>query len=233
MGVHNEYSCSECGFKLEDSSNIFWIDFDRNVHVDILTVKASSEASKAMVSGGIYKYYCYNCGEVIYNFHITSKEEAIRNEEIIFLLEKLDKNVKIIDFDAKFQNCIECGKNLDLKMKKSFALDSEGNFCIDDPKLNDFSDKMLDLSGKYYGYYCKDCSKQINKFVIFENNADLDESLIKEILEDHTNELTVFLDDTYALCPHCGGELSVLGESSKCPSCKKGELKLDNRTFID
>ena len=183
--------------------------------------------------GGIYKYYCYNCGEVIYNFHITSKEESIRNEEIIFLLEKLDKNVKIIDFDAKFQNCIECGKSLDLKMKKSFALDSEGNFCIEDPKLNDFSDKLLDLSGKYYGYYCKDCSKQINKFVIFENNADLDESLIKEILEDHTNELTVFLDDTYALCPHCGGELNVLGESSKCPSCKKGELKLDNRTFID
>ncbi|WP_296790214.1 hypothetical protein [uncultured Methanobrevibacter sp.] len=232
MGVHSEYSCSECGFKLEDSSNIFWIDWDKNVHVDILTVKASSEASKSLVSGGIYKYYCYDCGEVIYNFHITSKEEGIGNEEIIFLLEKLDDNVKIIDFDNRFQNCINCGKSLDLKLEKSFALDSEGNFCIEDSKFN-FSDKPLDLSGKYYGYYCRDCSKQINKFVIFENNADLDESLIKEILEDHTNELTVFIDDTYAICPLCAGELSVLGESSKCPSCAKGELKLVNRTFID
>ena len=77
MGVHNEYSCSECGFKLEDSSNIFWIDFDRNVHVDILTVKASSEASKALVSGGIYKYYCYNCGEVIYIINYGKSETAV------------------------------------------------------------------------------------------------------------------------------------------------------------
>ena len=95
------------------------------------------------------------------------------------------------------------------------------------------SEITLDFGWKYFGYFCRDCSKQINKFVIFENNADLDESLMKEILEDHTNDLTVFINDTYALCPHCGGELSVLGESSKCPNCKEGELILDNQTFID
>lgn len=231
MGVHSEYSCSKCGFKLEDSSNIFWIDEEKNIHVDILTVKASNESSKALASGGIYKYYCYNCDEVIYNFHITTISEDIFKDEIIELVENLDDNVKTIDFDSKFQNCIECGNDLALKMEKSFALDSDGEFSIQDS--SNFSDKQLDLSGKYYGYYCKDCSKQINKFVIFENNAELNDSLIKEILEDHTNDLTVFINDTYAICPHCGEELSVLAESSKCPSCKDGVLELDNQTFID
>lgn len=233
MGVHTEYSCSKCGFKLEDFSNIFWIDTNKQVYVDILTVRASNEASKGLVLGGIYKYYCYDCDEIIYNFHITAKSDFIERDEIIELIENLDENVKIIDFDSKFQNCIECGKNLDLKLEKSFALDDEGEFFIEDSNHNAFSEKNLDLRGKYYGYFCRECSKQINKFVIFENNAELEESLIKEILEDHTNDLTVFIDDTYAFCPHCGSELSVLGESSKCPSCREGELVLDNQSFID
>ena len=232
MGIHTEYSCTECGFKLEDSSNIFWIDTEGNVHVDILTVKSSNEASKSLVSGGIYKYYCYNCGEVIYNFHINDMSDSIKKDDVIQIIENFDDNVKIIDFDNKFQNCIECGEELPLRSLKSFALDSEGEFSITDSNI-DFSEKQLDFYGKYYGYYCKDCSKQINKFVIFENNADLDDSLIKEILKDHTNDLTVFINDTYSICPHCFEKLQVLGESSECPNCGNGVLELVDQTFID
>lgn len=232
MGVHSEYSCSECGFKLEDSSNIFWIDTNKHVHVDILTVKASNEASKSLASGGIYKYYCYNCDDVIYNFVITDKVDFISKDEVIQLIEGFDRNVKIISFDNRFQSCLECGADLPLKLEKSFALDSQGEFFIDNPG-NDFSDKQLDFYGKYYGYYCKKCSKQINKFVILENYADLAESLIKEILQDHTHDLTVFINDTYSICPHCSSKLQVLGESSVCPECRIGVLNLVNQTFID
>ena len=122
---------------------------------------------------------------------------------------------------------------MELKLEKSFALDEEGEFFIDDPLLNDFSDKHLDFNGKYYGYYCNNCSKQINKFVIFENNANLTDSLMKEILEDHTNDLTVFINDSYGPCPQCGSELHVLDQSSKCPNCETGTLNLVNKTLID
>lgn len=233
MSIHNEFSCSECGFKLDDVSNIFWIDYEGNVHVDILTVQSSEESSNALVSGGIYKYYCYGCGKFIYNFHINEKSDAIEKFEIIHILESIDENTKIIDFDNKFQNCINCGAELELKLEKSFALDEEGEFFIDDPLLNDFSDKNLDFNGKYYGYYCNNCSKQINKFVIFENNANLTDSLMKEILEDHTNDLTVFINDSYGPCPQCGSELHVLDQSSKCPNCETGTLNLVNKTLID
>ena len=230
MGVHTQYSCSECKFKYEDSSDIFWIDQTGNVRVDSLDVDSTDEAAKALASGGIYKYYCYNCGKTIYNFHINEKSVEIPKEFIIQLIEKMDDNVKIIDFDNKFQNCIECSRELELKMEKVFVLDSEGDFHVGD-YMADFPDKENDFSGKYYGYFCRDCSKQINKFVIYENNAELEDSLIKEILNDHTNDLTVFINDSYEYCPHCGDGLHVLGEDSLCPECKTGVLEVENRTF--
>ena len=233
MGIHTEYSCSECGFKFDDTSDIFWIDDKGFVHVGMLAVSSSDEASKALASGGIYEYYCYSCNKFIYNFHVTEKSDIIAKEQIIQLIEKYKDVVKIIDFDNKFQNCIHCGRNLPLKLEKAFALDVEGEFHVGDVDLNDFLDKPNDFSGKYYGYYCKDCSKQINKFVILENNANLEVSLIKEILNDHTNDLTVFIDDSYEYCPECGDELYVLGESSLCPKCRVGVLSMDNQEFFD
>jgi len=230
MGIHTEYSCEECGFKYEDSSDIFWIDDKGYVHVGMLAISSSDEASKALASGGIYKFYCYNCDKIIYNFHVTEKSDEIPKEHIIQLIENMDDNLKIIDFDNKFQNCISCSQDLDLKLEKAFALDDEGEFHVG---MNDFSDKHNDFSGKYYGYYCKDCSKQINKFVIYENNANLEDSLIKEILKDHTNDLTVFINGSYDYCPHCGDGLHVLGESSLCPKCKIGVLNIDKQTFTD
>lgn len=233
MGIHTEYSCDECGFKYVDSSDIFWIDNKGHVHVGKLVVSSSKEVSKALASGGIYKYYCYNCDNFIYNFNVTEMTGQISKEQIIQLIENFDDSIKTIDFDNKFQNCIGCGKELSLKLEKAFALDSEGKFHIGDVNLNDFQDKQNDFAGRYYGYFCKDCSKQINKFVIIENNANLNDSLIKEILNDHTNDLTVFIDDSFAYCPTCGDELHVLGDSSICPKCRVGVLGIVNQKFID
>lgn len=232
MGIHTEYSCNECGFKYEDSSDIFWIDDKGFVHVGRLAVHSSDEASKALASGGIYKYYCYNCKKFINNFHITESDK-IPKEHVIQLIENYNDSVKIIDFDDKFQNCIYCGKELPLKLEKAFALDVEGKFHVGDVDLNDFSDMPNDFSGRYYGYFCKDCSKQINKFVIIENNANLEDSLIREILNDHTNDLTVFIDESYEYCPDCGDILHVLGEASICPKCRIGVLGIDNRELLD
>ena len=232
MGIRTEYSCKECNFKYLDSSDIFWIDKTGKVHAGMLAIDSSDEASKALASGGIYKYYCYNCNKTIYNFHITEKTPEIPKEFIIQLVEKMDNNLKIIDFDNKFQNCIVCGKDLELKLEKTFVLDSEGDFHIG-RDLGEFYDKPYDFSGKYYGYYCKDCSKQINKFVIYENNANLEDSLIKEILNDHTSDLTVFINDSYEYCPQCGDGLQVLAEDSLCPKCRVGVLKVKKRTFTD
>lgn len=232
MGILTEYSCEECGFKYNDSSDIFWIDKTGTVHVGILNVSSSEAASNAIASGGIYKYHCYNCNKTIYNFHVTEKAPEIPKEHIIQIIENMDENLKIIDFDNKFQNCINCGRELELKLEKTFILDSEGDFHVVDD-LADFEDKSIDFSGKYYGYFCKDCSKQINKFVIYENNADLEDSLIKEILNDHTNDLTVFINGSFEYCPQCGDGLHVLGEDSLCPNCRIGVFKIEKQTFLD
>ena len=233
MGIHTEYSCSDCDFKYEESSDIFWIDNDGFVHVGMLAVNSSEEASNALASGGIYKYHCYNCNNTVYNFHVTEKSIEISKEYIIQLIESLDDNLKIIDFDNKFQNCITCSQDLESKLEKAFALDREGEFHVGDVNRNSFSDGDNDFSGRYYGYYCKNCSKQINKFVILENNANLEDSLIKEILKDHTPDLTVFINDSYEYCPNCGDGLHMLGESSLCPKCRIGVLEIDNQTFTD
>jgi hypothetical protein len=233
MGIHTEYSCNECDFKLVDSSDIFWIDGEKKIHADMQTVDSTKKASDALASGGIYKYYCYSCDNYIYNFHINRKSRSISKEEIIQLVESLDDNIKIIDFDNRFQTCINCRQDLPLKMEKSFAIDNSGEFYIEDSLYNEFHAKQFDFSGKYYGYYCSDCKKQINKFVILENNAGLKDSLIKEILEDHTNDLTVYINDTFLVCPNCEDELQMLTESSTCPKCRVGLLTIENQTLFD
>ena len=234
MGIHTEYACGECGFKLVDSSDIFWIDGEGKIHVDMQTVSSSKQSSDAVAYGGIYKYYCYNCSNYIYNFNITRKSNLISKGEIIQLIETLDDNLKIIDFDNKFQNCIHCRKEVNLRQEKSFAIDDMGEFFIGDSLTGgDFENKKFDFTGKYYGYFCSDCGKQINKFVILENNANLEDSLIREILKDHTNDLTVFINDSYSSCPVCGDELQILGESSSCPECKTGVLSIEKQQIID
>lgn len=233
MGIHTEYCCNECGFKIIDSSDIFWIDSEKNIHVDMQTVDSSKKATDSLASGGIFKYYCYNCDSYIYNFHISRKSRFISKEEIIQIVEALDDNKKIIDFDNKFQNCINCRQDVPLKLEKSFAIDNKGEFFIEDSLYNDFDSKQFDFAGKYYGYYCSDCAKQINKFVILENNAGLEDSLIKEILEDHTNDLTVYINDSYLICPNCEDELQVLAESSICPKCRVGLLTIEKQDLFD
>lgn len=232
MGVHTEYYCNECGFVLEDSSNIFWIDEDKNVHVDVLVVSTSNEAEKALVSGGIYKYYCYNCNKVVYEFHINKKSDSISDDEVIEIIETFDDIPKVINYDYQFQNCISCGRKLPIKLEKVFAMDHEGKFYIKN-YLDDFNNRQFDFYGKYYGYFCRDCSKQINKFVILENTMDLKDSLIQEILEDHTNDLTIYINDSYEICPRCGDEVHPLGESTICPKCRLGVLNVFNQTIID
>ncbi len=234
MGIHTEYSCSECGIKIVDSSDIFWIDDERKIHVDMQTVDSSKKSSDALAFGGIYKYYCYNCNNYIYNFHIKRKSDGIAKEEIIRLIENMDDNNKIIDFDNMFQNCIHCRQEVFPRQEKSFAIDEMGEFFIgDNLKGDEFENKKFDFDGKYYGYFCDDCAKQINKFVILENDAKLDDSLIKEILQDHTNDLTVYINDSFSDCPVCGDELHVLGESSKCPKCGVGHLHIEKQQLID
>ena len=79
----------------------------------------------------------------------------------------------------------------------------------------------------------KELRKQINKFIIIENPANLNENEIREILNDHTFDLTIYLEKTHDLCPECGDGLMYLGESSKCPKCGKGKLNLENSILMD
>ena len=86
--------------------------------------------------------------------------------------------------------------------------------------------------------------KIINKFPSFDKKLiGFDESIIrhifplgfqiKEILNDFPVDLTMYLDETNRLCPVCENKLSSLSDSSKCPKCGQGKLKLENFLLID
>lgn len=228
MTIQTSYSCDNCEFEFEDSSGIFWVDVEGFLHVDALNERSSHESSLAIVSGGVYQYYCYNCGNVILKFEIRKKDAKVSREAIIQLLENYNNLCKIIEFDSKFQKCIECGRELSLKLEKVFAVDKEGEFIIDDSVFNyDVLDEdSYKFWGKYYGYFCEDCSKQINKFIIVENNENMSDDGLKNIINSHTNDLTVFINNPGDVCPNCREGIEILKESSLCPNCGEGSLKI-------
>lgn len=228
MTIQTLYSCDECGFEFQDTSGVFWVDDEGFLHVDALNEFTSHESARSVLSGGVYQYYCYGCGNVVLKFDIRKKDEAVSREAIIQLLENYNDAIKIIEFDNKFQNCIECGKELSVKLEKVFAVDRDGKFLIDDSVFNYdvLDDDNYKFWGKYYGYFCDDCSKQINKFVIVENNDGISDDGLKNIIKSHTNDLTVFINNPGDICSNCGNKVQILKESSPCPNCGKGSLKI-------
>ena len=83
------------------------------------------------------------------------------------------------------------------------------------------------------GYFCRGCRKLINKFIIIRNPENLNGNEIKDILNNHISDLTIYLENYVKSCPECGGELEYLTESSKCPKCGKGKLNLECSILTD
>ena len=75
--------------------------------------------------------------------------------------------------------------------------------------------------------------KQINKFVVTENDANMSDSEIKDILEEHTNDLTIFIRRDYDICPDCGEEVYYLNQNSTCPSCRRDRLTIAGHMMVD
>lgn len=237
MGTYIKYECDECGFEYEDDLAIFWIDKGMELHVSQLTFLTSEEMSKSLVSGYYHEYYCYECDNFAEEFLISENPSGMNHESIIKLIEGWDDDLKVIKFDIKFQNCIDCANPLDSKSTKLFSFDKENNFNISEKDYREYvllEDNENDqFWGIYHGYYCDDCSKQINKFVIKENSAKLNEDTIKAILENHTNDLTVLIFDYKNVCPNCGSDLEFLNQSALCPECRQGHLMTVDMINID
>ena len=73
------------------------------------------------VTGFYGEYYCYNCGKIVKEFivnEVWKNMYGFDDENIIRDIENYDDSLKIIEFSAKFQRCLKCGKNLDLKQKR-------------------------------------------------------------------------------------------------------------------
>lgn len=228
-----EYLCHTCGFTYTSVDQIFWIDENGQVIVKPLVMSASSESSNAPVKGFFANYYCYECKKFINKFIIYKKSSDWDDENIIHILEQYNENSKIIQFDDVFQKCLKCGAELPSKADYSFALDVDGEFHIGEDDYDFSKGKDFKFAGIYHGYYCSNCKKQINKFVITENNANLNDSQIKEILEDHTNDLTIFIRSDYDICPDCGEEIYYLDQNSTCPNCRRDRLHISDHIVVD
>lgn len=217
-------------------NDIFMINKKHEVDVVPLLFSTSDMMQYQPVTGDYSELYCYSCGKIVKKFSIDKIWEnmySFEDEEIISYIENYDDSLKIINFDDKFQRCINCGKSLNLgsDRKNFFVLKENGDFEILNESFlsvhqvlekNNIKYKFL---GKYHGYFCIDCRKQINKFIIIENPANLNENEIKKILNDHTSDLTIYLENIHNSCPECGDELVYLNESSRCPKCGKGKLE--------
>jgi len=225
MGQFIKYKCDVCGHEHVHDLEVFWIDKNLEINVSMLLFLTSEQMSKSLVSGYYQEYYCYDCDSIVKEFLITENPSNMDTEEIFNLIEDYDHTFKIIKFDDKFQKCLTCSRSIDVKSEKAFAVDKQGDFVIEEPYIHDFKDNdKYDFWGYYYGYYCDDCRKQINKFVVMQNLSNVDEDTIRHILKQHTNDLTVLLFDYRGKCQHCGGELYSLKDSSLCPKCKEGHL---------
>ncbi|MDO5824046.1 hypothetical protein [Methanobrevibacter sp.] len=235
MGQFIRYECDVCGYEHIHDLEVFWIDKNLEISVSMLVLMTSREMSKALVSGYYYEYYCYDCQSTVREFSISENSSKLSNEEIINIIEDYGCGLKIIKFDNKFQNCIYCSKNLKLKSQKEFAFDKQGNFIIEDSYAHDFvNNNEYSFWGRYYGYYCEDCKKQINKFVVMQNQDDIDEDSIRYILKQHTHDLTVLLFDYNYNCPGCRGNLHSFDEEYfLCPKCREGYLIATDAKMVD
>lgn len=234
MGQFIRYKCDVCGHEYIHDLEVFWIDENLEINIAMSLFSTSAEMSKALVSGYYQEYYCYDCNSIVKEFLISDNPSKMSNEEIINLIEDYDHTFKIIKFDNKFQNCIHCSKSLEYRSQKAFAFDKQGDFIIEESFLHDFeNNEDYDFWGYYYGYYCNDCKNQINKFVVMQNLASIEGDSIRDILSQHTNDLTVLLFDYRDNCQHCGGKLHSLKDSSLCPKCKDGHLVIVENRDVD
>lgn len=233
MARRVEYLCNTCEFSYTSIDQIFWIDEEGHVIVKPLVKSSSIESSQSPVKGFFARYYCYECQKFIDKFIIYMKSPEMDAASIIQLIEMHSENPKIIQFDDIFQRCLDCGKDLASKADYSFALDVNDEFHIGEDDYDFSKGDEFKFAGVYHGYFCPDCKKQINKFVITENNANFTDSELKAVLEDHTNDLTIFIRRDFETCPVCGEEIFYLNQNSTCPKCRRDSLKIVDHMMVD
>lgn len=233
MARQVEYSCNTCGYSYTSIDQIFWIDETGKVIVKPLVMSTSAESSDAPVKGFFADYYCYKCQKFISKFIIYKKTLQINDAKIIQLIEQYNDNSKIIQFDDVFQRCLTCGNELASRADYSFAFDEDGEFHIGEDVYDFSNSDNHKFAGSYHGYFCSNCKKQINKFVITENNANFTDLELRKILEEHTNDLTIFLRRDYDICPDCGEEIYYLDQNSTCPSCRRDRLTIISHMMVD
>ena len=234
MAREVEYVCDSCGFSFKAMDKIFWIDDDLEVHVEPLLKSTSALSSEAPVKGFFAEYYCYSCRKFIDKYVIYKKSpDELDDAKIIELIEGHNDAAKVIQFDDYFQKCLQCGSELPSRAEYSFVLDGDDEFHIGED-IHDFSSgDEYKFTGEYHGYFCSHCKKQINKFVITENNSNMTDSEIRDVLSEHTNDLTIFLRRDYNICPDCGEEIYYLHEDSTCIYCREGKFTIESENVFD
>jgi hypothetical protein len=233
MARRVEYSCRTCGYSYTSIDEIFWIDETGQVIVKPLVKSSSAESFDAPAKGFFANYYCYECQKFINKFIIYKKSPEMDDGDIIQLIELYNDNTKVIQFDDVFQKCIECGNELASKADYSFAFDVNDEFHIGEDDYDFSKGDEFKFAGIYHGYFCSNCKKQINKFVITENRAGFTDSQLKSILEEHTNDLTIFIRRDFDICPDCGEEIYYLNQNSTCPKCRKDSLTIVDSMQVD
>lgn len=233
MARQVEYVCETCRYTYTSIDQIFWIDETGKVIVKPLLMSSSAESQDAPIKGFFTNYYCYKCKKFVNKFIIFKKSPEFTDAHAIHMIEQYSDDSKIVQFDDAFQRCLTCGRHLASRADYSFALDMEDKFHIGED-IYDFSNgEIHKFAGTYHGYFCSKCKKQINKFVITENNANLTDSELKDILEEHTNDLTIFIRRDFDICPDCGEEIYYLDHNSTCPSCRRDRLIATTQMMVD
>lgn len=210
MGETREFKCSNCNFKYVRHNDIFWIN-NNKLAVSPFMFSTSNKLSTMPVYGQYGEYYCYNCKKLIKHFKITEFSKNFPISKIKDIIENSDDSLKIIEFDDKFSETIECDKSYCVILNECGELETLNDVIADDYKF----------LVRIYTY-----GAEFSKAVLIDNPMNLDAA-------KYFSDVDMFLDKSRFECPSCNGEVLFLEESSKCPACEVGKLKLENVVLFD
>lgn len=104
--------------------------------------------------------------------------------------------------------CNTCGYTY-TSIDRIFWIDDNGNVIVKPLVMSSSAESSnVPVKGFFARYYCYECQKFINKFIVYKKSPEMDDGEIIELIEKFDdNSKIIQFDDEFQKCLSCGSEL--------------------------